>query len=396
LTLPIIKKTKNRQKYNIAYHLEHIVKRKEEMSTKFFILILSILFINSIKSDLISDQIYINITSAIPCVRRLNATHQVGCGNLDESNYYGVVYLVENSTDLENIKLINSNEFSKKLIIVTMSSMFKPVVDYYQNIDLKNSKIFSGIVLLSYDNDHHSQSYSDDSSNPNERFSFYNDKTKYNKIDWNLNGSNYMFENFKIPFYLITNSTEGGHIVNCYDTFNRETLLSKTPSESNDRLCGMKLGLQMSASVSSRVCIRRNTIYHTLDSLETSSYCDPLGGSSYYSFLTSKLPINNSISLLTTQLDSFTLFEYYTPGASKPITSIIALLSIADLLSNHRHDFVNELLFGLFSNEAFDYAGSSRFVYDLKEKQFPSLKNKTVFMSKCCFFFFEKYFFVDF
>ena len=90
--------------------------------------------------------------------------------------------------------------------------------------------------------------------------------------------------------------------------------------------------------------------------------------------------------LLSTQIDAFTMFEYYTPGVSKPITSIISLLAIADLLSNYRNDIADnfDLIFMFFNNEAFDYAGSSRFVYDLNTKNFPNLlyKNDQVKMGK--------------
>jgi hypothetical protein len=68
------------------------------------------------------------------------------------------------------------------------------------------------------------------------------------------------------------------------------------------------------------------------------------------------------------------MFEYYTPGANEPVSSIIGLLSLVELLSKVREDLTrNSLLFVLFDNEAFDYGGSSRFSNDLLLDKFPSI-----------------------
>ena len=348
-------------------------------SLAIIIILFTIVHVKPIKSDLITDQIYINLSSSIPCVRRLNATHQIGCGNLDDSNYYGVLYLIKNLTDLNNLNLINLNEISKKLIILTVPSMFKSVVDYYINVDSikkksKDLKI-NGIVLLSNDGEN-TQQYSDDSSRPNDKFSFYNGQSLNNNIDWNKVGSSYALDSFKVPINFIYNSSESDLILDCYEKYNRNSLLSSSTSISNKVFCGMQITLRMDAAVNSRVCLRRNNIVHTLD-VEQTRYCDPLGGYNLFNFLNSKLPLdtkNNSIVILSSQLDSFTLFEYYTPGASKPISSIITFLSIAHLLSNNSdQEFSNSLLFSLFSNEAFGYGGSSRFLYDLTSNNFPNL-----------------------
>jgi len=73
---------------------------------------------------------------------------------------------------------------------------------------------------------------------------------------------------------------------------------------------------------------------------------------------------------VNTRIDSFTMFDYYTPAANEPITSIISLMAIADLLSEYRGDFdVKDILFVLMDNDAFDYGGSHRFVKDLQSGQ---------------------------
>ena len=48
------------------------------------------------------------------------------------------------------------------------------------------------------------------------------------------------------------------------------------------------------------------------------------------------------------------MYEYYTPAANEPISSIIGLLSLAELLAKHRNNITNNnILFVLFDNEAF-------------------------------------------
>lgn len=48
------------------------------------------------------------------------------------------------------------------------------------------------------------------------------------------------------------------------------------------------------------------------------------------------------------------MYEYYTPAANEPISSIIGLLSLAELLTKNRNNITNSnILFVLFDNEAF-------------------------------------------
>ena len=139
--------------------------------------------------------------------------------------------------------------------------------------------------------------------------------------------------------------------------------------DSTDLLCGMQLGMDMSGAVSSRVCTRRSNIIHTLD---INYFCDPLGGSTYLSPLTLSTDAQVPTLLLSARLDTFTLFEAYTPGADEPISGLISLFVLAELLGSVSADFDRlRPLFVLFDNEAFDYGGSSRFVRDLISNSMP-------------------------
>ena len=330
------------------------------------ITLLSLVHLASSDDDLNKNRTYISLKQPIPCVRRFNSTHQFGCGKLDDSSYEGMVYAVRNDSELEHLhQLIETyqNKFRYKIVIATVGSMFPQVVEYY-----KKSKQFINGIVLSVVSDQDNVPYSDDAPSPNRFFSIYGDSSSA----WNPTGSGFMFESFDIPFYLVTDPAESNSIfVNCFDQFNAPSLITDFKNvEFSKSMCGIQLGMQMSGSVSSSVCARRNSIQHTLD---PNYYCDPLGGSSYFTFLSQQPSNDLPITLVTARMDTFTMYESYTPGANEPISSLIGILTLMDVLARNRDsiDLAN-VLFVFFDNDAFDYAGSSRFVYDLVKDQFPS------------------------
>lgn len=343
------------------------------ISAWFLVLAYMSVSIDCSTDDLNKNRSYINIKKAIPCIRRFNATHQIGCGRDDIGQFEGIVVAVRNKDEFDATRALvinNKSKLRRKLVLVTVSGTFRDTVEFY----LTESEYINGIVLVAT-NDTTLLDYSDDQNRPNERFSVYGELTR----DWNPTGSGYMLRNFDVPFYLVTDSTESELIFNnCYDKFNSHLLSpNRTSIDFSASLCGMQLGMQMSGALSSEVCARRNNIQHTLDTANT--YCDPLGGSggTYLSFLSQKPSNEKPILLVTARLDSFTLFESYTPGASEPISSLVGLLALVDVLSNIRDkvdaDMKTNIAFVVFDNEAFDYGGSSRFVNDLVNDQFATM-----------------------
>ena len=221
-----------------------------------FKIILAYFLINCIflaNCDLNKDRTFLSIDNSIPCVRRFNSTHQIGCGKLDKSKYDGIVYAVRDLKEFKRLDRIN-NLGSKQLILITIPETFSMSVDYYlKNKDTKENKI-NGIVLLaspSYTKNfilNRAGNYSDDAASPNYFFSLYSNNKQYAKYDWNPSGFSYMFQNFEIPFYVITNETEARlPLDNCYDKFNAE-IFERADNKSlqiryTDLLCGMQLGL---------------------------------------------------------------------------------------------------------------------------------------------------------
>lgn len=345
----------------------------------FIFMAISRLFLESfVYADSNKDRSYINIENPIPCIRRFNATHQIGCAKLDIDAYEGIVYVVRNSSEFIRLKTLDLKK--QKLIAVTIPRFYPDVVNYY--LKKREDSNVNGIVLIATENKQFLdqtklESFSDDKKQPNLEFGLYANNRDLHEIEWNeVNTNNYMFENFEIPVYVITEDSEAKKIVNnCYEEFNQKIFEESDGStlsiKSTDLVCGMELGLDMSGAISSKVCIRRENIQYTVDA---NQFCDPLGGDTYFTFLSQKPSNSLPITLVASRIDTYTLYEYYTPAANEPITSIIGLLAVADVLAKNRDEMTEDnVVFVLFDNEAFDYGGSLRFVNDLINDQFPSI-----------------------
>ncbi|RNA40032.1 nicastrin isoform X2 [Brachionus plicatilis] len=346
------------------------------MNTFFFFL--SVL-VRTIISDLNKERTYVNLLNTIPCIRRFNSSHQIGCGKLDYSSYEGIVYSVRDKAEFGRLEKLNKLDIPD-LVVVTLPSYFAKIVQLHQH-DSGNSRI-QGIVLVS-NLDYISNltesdlNLSDDSTSPNSKFSLYSTNKTYGPSEWNPSGTNFMFQNFNIPFYTIYDLNEIEKVIDeCYDKFNQHIFDKYTSNsfsiKSSESLCGMQLGLRMTGAVSSTVCTRRSNIMHTL---ESSSFCDPLGGSNYFTFLSQRPSNDLPITILSARLDAFSLYEYFTPAANEPISSLIGLFGITELLAKQRSQMnYSSILVVLFDNEAFDYGGSSRFASDLVREKFPEIK----------------------
>jgi hypothetical protein len=187
-------------------------------------------------ADILSEQIYIDIKSTVPCIRRLNSTHEIGCGDADKSNYNGVVYHVENMDDLLRLNQIKP---SRPLILVTRPQQFQNCVDFHLNSDKNN--LVNGIVLLkSTTEDDKPDGYSDDKPVPNANFGYDVDQSP----NWNPTGSSNQFIHFKIPIYLVYNKVEIETIIEFYNKFNSNYFLNLANGTSSSNNTGdLLLGL---------------------------------------------------------------------------------------------------------------------------------------------------------
>ncbi len=193
-----------------------------------------VFIISSLNADSNKDRSFINIENPIPCIRRFNATHQIGCAKSDIAAYEGIVLSVRNTEELKKLTSINLN--GNEVIVVTVSSMYSSVVDFY--LKYRSYSFINGIVLIANGNETEPAGFSDDSPRPNERFGLYVGDEKnldevsrsesgnlvaLRTIDWNLVRTNsYMYESFEIPIYVITEDEQANKIISdCYEKFNK-------------------------------------------------------------------------------------------------------------------------------------------------------------------------------
>jgi len=107
--------------------------------------------------------------------------------------------------------------------------------------------------------------------------------------------------------------------------------------------------------------------------------CDPMGDQNIFHLnsqtdFSKKKFADGSVLVLSARLDTVNLFDKVEVGLDSPTSSIITLLSAAELMyrSNTLENEDKKVLFALLNGESFDYIGSSRMAYDMKENQFPA------------------------
>ena len=111
-------------------------------------------------------------------------------------------------------------------------------------------------------------------------------------------------------------------------------------------------------------------------------FCRPLRAHNIFSnlLITSKNESisDNSVVVLASRLDSFSMFSGISPGADSALTSVISLLSVVHTLNQievkngiKQMGDKKNVLFALFDGEAFDYIGSSSVVFNMNANKFP-------------------------
>ncbi|XP_014489410.1 PREDICTED: nicastrin isoform X2 [Dinoponera quadriceps] len=136
-------------------------------------------------------------------------------------------------------------------------------------------------------------------------------------------------------------------------------------------LCALEMKSFMYAAVNSESCIRRTDFKLNFNPTQ---FCDPLGDRNIHWPLAPLDEANNTVIMVTARLDASSLFDGISPGAGNAVTGLVTLLATAYYLNflNATVDKTN-VVFSLLNGEAFDYIGSSRMVYDLKQNNFNAL-----------------------
>ncbi|XP_017888606.1 nicastrin [Ceratina calcarata] len=318
--------------------------------------ILLFLIVNLAAAERIKDMIYMNFDGVAACFRKHNGTHQFGCSSI-RSGSVGVIHVIENESD---IRWLEHNATAGPYTIVLPFSMFRKDVLHR----LWHTYNVNGVLLAKNSSHPRPGSYSPEDSCPN-RYSGY----KKCDAPWNPYGSSLLMEDWPFPMFFTENQTLIEAVKWCYWKHNAHDL----KNQQYRSLCALEMKSFMFAAINSNSCIKRsdfNLNFHP------TQFCDPLGDRNIHWPLA---PINkdkNSVILVIARLDASSLFDGISPGAGNVVTGLVTLLASAYYLNALAKDTVinaTNVVFSILNGEAFDYIGSSRLIYDMKEGNFNSL-----------------------
>uniref|UniRef100_A0A8B9TCE4 Nicastrin n=1 Tax=Anas platyrhynchos TaxID=8839 RepID=A0A8B9TCE4_ANAPL len=328
--------------------------------------------LGSCQGNSVERKIYIPLNKTAPCVRLLNATHQIGCQS-SISGDTGVIHVVEKEEDLNWVLadgphppymiLLDGNLFNRKVLM-----------------QLKGTSRVSGLAV-SIAKPNPPQGFSPGLKCPNDGFGVYSKDygpqyAHCNTTVWNPLGSGISYEDFDFPVFLLEDANETQVIKQCYQDHN----VPRDGSGPEYPLCAMQLFSHMHAVTSTVTCMRRNSIQNTF-SINPETVCDPLLDYNVWSTLQ---PINSSgkvdrekeVIIVATRIDSHSFFWNIAPGAESAVSSFVTHLAAAEALhkASDVHLLQRNVMFTFFQGvRAAASLHPHGMVYDMEKDKFPLL-----------------------
>ncbi|CAF1372691.1 unnamed protein product [Adineta ricciae] len=316
------------------------------------------------------DEMYISFNRARYCVRRVNATHEIGCQSSSRGNS-GRMYMIDDENEFRSFLTNKKTLDSIGRFIITLNiDLFDS--EHMDELMTRLDTKLNGLLVYLKSNLTRPKHFSPDDQCPNHRHSYYLNQTQ--AVNWNPKGNGLFFRSFPFPIMLIDEEDDYKLLLSYYQRFN---------SSQSTSSCGLELKTFQNAAHTSKTCMRRGEISHSLiDEAET--LCDPVGGLNIYSKLSEPLTITpkqrspKSVILILATTDSFQMFlkaNGATGGVQQPATSLIAFLSLAHLIGQAQEDLnkiEKEIIFVTLDGDALDYSGSFRFMYDMENNYFPT------------------------
>ncbi|KAK7379220.1 hypothetical protein VNO80_04675 [Phaseolus coccineus] len=273
-----------------------------------------------------------------PCVRLLNLSGNIGCSNPGRDKVVAPIVRFENVDKIAEPSaiLVSLEEFPILFTRISDDSRFA-------------SKVSGVLVEPTTDLQNKLNGFSPDQKFPQGQFAPYHN-TGY---EWNPIGSGIMWKSYSFPVFLLTES--GSKTLKEFVTNNED---KKKAYTSNVAEFDLVMQTVKSGTLDSKSCLKEET-------------CLPLGGYSVWSSLppinTSSLQQSKPILLAVASMDSASFFRDKSLGADSPISGLIALLAAVDALSHldSLGDLSKQLVFAVFTGEAWGYLGSRRFLVEL-------------------------------
>nr|XP_041576932.1 nicastrin isoform X1 [Taeniopygia guttata] len=315
-------------------------------------------------------KIYIPLNHTAPCVRLLNATHQIGCQS-SLSGDTGVIHVVEREQDLE--WALAEGPHPPYMILLDGSLFSREIL-----MRLKGSSRISGLAVAAA-SPAPAQGFSPGLKCPNDGFGLYSDAygpqfAHCNGSEWNPDGSGLSYEDFPFPIFLLQDANETQLIKECFRAHNLPPAPGAAPQFP---LCALQLLAHMHAAASTVTCMRRSSLQSAF-SINPEIVCDPLLDYNVWSSLqpinaSARLPPEQRLVLAATRVDSHSFFWNVAPGAEAAVGSFVVLLAAAQALqaAPGSQRLPRNVLFVFFQGESFDYIGSSRLAFDMEHDKFP-------------------------
>uniref|UniRef100_A0A8C5HU84 Nicastrin n=1 Tax=Gouania willdenowi TaxID=441366 RepID=A0A8C5HU84_GOUWI len=323
----------------------------------------------SVGCNSVEKKIYVHLNYTFPCVRLLNATHQIGCQSSLSGNV-GVLHELESE---ENLDWVLTSGPNPPYMVILESRLFTRSI----MMKLKEgSGRVAGVVVVA-PNTNPPEGFSPHTACPNDNSGVYTENydptlAHCNATVWNPLGNGLAYEEFDFPIFSVKDDNDTRVIRQCYQDHNRRV----NGSNPQFPLCAMQLRSSMSAVTNTATCKRRNDINF---SLTPDRVCDELGD---FNIWASSRPMNTttkghkefeSVVIAAARMDSRSFFFDIAPGAESTASGIVTLLAAAHALRRATQEAPpnRTILYTFFQGETFDYIGSSRMVYDMENNQFP-------------------------
>uniref|UniRef100_A0A9J8DIZ5 Nicastrin n=1 Tax=Cyprinus carpio carpio TaxID=630221 RepID=A0A9J8DIZ5_CYPCA len=322
-------------------------------------------------SSSVEQKIYVELNETVPCVRLLNATHQIGCQS-SMSGDTGVLHVLETQSDLDWI--LSSGPHPPYMVIMETAFFNRSVM-----MRMKNSSRVSGVAVI-VSKTGLAQNFSPHTTCPNQNTGVYGSElANCNVTVWNPLGNGLSYEDFSFPVFALKDENQTQVIRKCYEDHNQRV----NGSAPHYPLCAMQLFSHMHAVTDTVTCMRRTDLQNRF-SINPEVLCDPL---SDFNVWTSTRPLNSSakghaanesVVIAAARLDGRSFFWEQAPAAEGTVSGIITLLAAIQALYPVTQEAPppRNIFFTFFQGEAFDYIGSSKMVYDMEKNDFViDLKN---------------------
>ena len=321
---------------------------------------ISVLLISA-NANTLNDNIYTSIDFGnVYCFRLNNFNSQIGCQTSRDGDT-GILYQFESIADVEN-DLPNLDE---GIIPVIDASIFNNIT---ASLFLKSTKI-RGLIVME-DDAIEPDAFSPEKSCPGNGFNYGEnaaDATAHkclNKNIWNPDGNWLSYYDFPFGIFIITSQSQREIVMSKAQANKESSSLKSFP------LWGGEARAFMNSAQNTETCMRRGT-------------CDPIGGKNIHVNLIPRTEdTKRQIILFVTKGDATAFFKYMGYGGRDSGVSVAVLLGVVKALSSVRDNdseknnfdsLKSEFMITFLQGESFDYSGSQRMAYQLKNNKFGKL-----------------------